>query len=140
MEAGLSETAAMKALTITPAQLLKADDLVGSLKKGMLANFIITSGKLFDEKTTIYQNWVQGQPYELKSLDTKDFSGNYNLSIDGKTYQLEVSGEAGNHKSRIRVNDTTTMDVSGTFGNDLITLKFQTRKEKYGQHSPFWLE
>ncbi len=125
MEYGLSETAALKAVTTTPAQLMKIDDQVGSLKKGMLANFIVASGKLFDEKTTLYQNWVQGEPYELKSLDTRDFSGLYNLSINGKNYQLEVSGEAGNHKAKVKVNDSTSLDATGTFGNDLITLSFK---------------
>jgi len=132
IENGLSETSALKALTSTPAQLLKVDDQVGSLKKGMLANFIVTSGKLFDEKTTFYQNWVQGQPFELKSMNTRDFSGNYNLSINGKSYNLEVSGEAGSHKSKIKVNDTTSIDATATFGNDLITLSFKPEKKNPG--------
>ena len=132
IENGLSETSALKALTSTPAQLLKVDDQVGSLKKGMMANFIITSGKLFDEKTTFFQNWIQGQPFELKPLDTRDFSGNYNLTINGKSYNLEVSGEAGSHKSKIKVNDTTSIDVTGTFTNDLITLSFKPEKKNPG--------
>lgn len=132
IENGLSETAALKALTNTPAQLLKVDDQVGSLKKGMLANFIVTSGKLFDEKTTLYQNWIQGQPFELKSMDTRDFSGNYNLTINGKSYNLEVSGEAGSHKSKIKIGDTTSIDVAAIFGNDLITLSFKPEKKNPG--------
>jgi len=132
IENGLSETAALKAVTTTPAQLLKVDDQVGSLKKGLLANFIITSGKLFDEKTTIYQNWVQGKPYELKSLDTRDFSGNYNLSINNKSYNLEVSGEAGSHKAKIKVTDSTSVDATTTFGNDLITISFKPETKSPG--------
>lgn len=132
IENGLSETTALKALTSVPAQLLKVDDQVGSLKKGMLANFIITSGKLFDEKTIIHQNWVQGEPYSIKSLDTKNFSGNYSLTINSQAYNLEVSGEAGSHKAKIKVNDTTSIDVAGTFGNDLITLSFKPDKKNPG--------
>ncbi len=132
IENGLSETTALKALTNTPAQLLKVDDQVGSLKKGMLANFIITSGKLFDEKTTLYQNWVQGNSFELKALDTRDFAGIYKLSISDKTYNLEVSGEPGSHKSKIKVNDTTAIDVTGTFGKDVITLSFKPEKKSTG--------
>jgi len=129
---GLSESTALKALTATPAQLLKVDDQVGSLRKGMLANFIVTSGKLFDEKTIIYQNWVQGEPYELKSPDTRDFSGNYDLSINNRSYNLEVSGEAGSHKAKIKVNDSTSVDATGTFGNDLITLSFKPESKSTG--------
>jgi imidazolonepropionase-like amidohydrolase len=132
IENGLSETTALKALTTTPAQLLKVDNQVGSLKKGMLANFIITSGKLFDDKTTIYQNWVQGQAHSVKSMDVKDFSGNYNLSINGTSYNLEVSGDPGSHKAKIKVNDSTSLDVTGTFTNDLITLSFKPDKKSTG--------
>ncbi len=132
IENGLTETAALKAITTTPAQLLKVDDQVGSLKKGMLANFLVTSGKLFDEKTIIHQNWVQGEPYSLKALDTKNFSGNYNLTVGSQTYKLEVSGEAGSHKAKIVVNDSTSFDAATTFGNDLITLSFKPTKQSTG--------
>ncbi|HCM75485.1 MAG TPA: amidohydrolase [Cytophagales bacterium] len=125
---GLSETAALKALTTTPAQLLKIDNQVGSLKKGMLANFIITSGKLFDEKTVIHQNWVQGESYNIKPLDARDFSGTYNLSINGTSYNLEVTGEAGSHKAKVKV-DTTSIDANAKFTNDLITLSFKPQKQ-----------
>jgi imidazolonepropionase-like amidohydrolase len=129
IENGLTETAALKALTTTPAQLLKVDDQVGSLKKGMLANFIVTSGKLFDEKTVIHQNWVQGEPYSIKSLDTKNFSGNYNLTVGPQVYKLEVSGEAGSHKIKVGASDSTLVDGAATFGNDLITLTFKPTKQ-----------
>jgi imidazolonepropionase-like amidohydrolase len=140
IENGLTETAALKALTTTPAQLLKVDDLVGSLKKGLLANFIITSGKLFDEKTIIHQNWVQGEQYSIKSLDTRDFSGNYNLSLNGQTYNLEVTGEAGSHKAKIKVNDSTSLDVTSTFGNDLITISFKPQKQPGSIRLSGWSE
>jgi len=129
IENGLTETAALKALTTTPAQLLNVADQVGSLKKGLLANFIVTSGKLFDEKTIIHQNWVQGEPYSIKALDTKDFSGNYNLTVGPQSYKLEVSGEAGSHKTKVGTTDSTMVDGAATFGSDLITLSFKPTKQ-----------
>ncbi len=132
IENGLSETTALKALTITPAQLLKVEDQVGSLKKGMLANFIVTSGKLFDEKTIIHQNWIQGEPYSVKSLDTKNFNGNYSLTVNDQSFNLEVSGEPGSHKAKIKVNDSTSLDANATFGNDVVTLSFKPTKQSTG--------
>ncbi|MEM1121209.1 MAG: amidohydrolase family protein, partial [Bacteroidota bacterium] len=52
---GLTEKAALKALTTTPAQLLGMNEQIGSIKKGAHANFIVTNGQLFDEKTVIHQ-------------------------------------------------------------------------------------
>ena len=48
IERGLSETDALKALTHTPASMTGAQNQIGSLKNGNLANFIITSGNIFD--------------------------------------------------------------------------------------------
>ncbi len=132
IENGLSETAALKAVTTGPATLLNVADKVGSLKKGMLANFIIASGKLFDEKTTIYQNWVQGQNFSIKALDIKDANGKYSLSVKGQSYNLEISGEAGAPKAKIKVNDTTSIDVNLTLSNDLVSMNFKPEKKNPG--------
>ncbi|MEM8893293.1 MAG: amidohydrolase family protein [Bacteroidota bacterium] len=121
---GLSETEALRALTTTPAQLARVSNQVGSLKPGMLANFIITSGGLFEENTVIHENWVQGNPYRMSPLDTKDFSGAYNLSVDGTSYKMEVSGKQGSQKAKIVVDDSTSIDIKGSFSNSLATLNF----------------
>ena len=44
---GLTETKALEALTKTPATLLGVYDKVGSLDAGKWANFLITSGPVF---------------------------------------------------------------------------------------------
>ncbi len=126
---GLSESAALKALTMTPAQLLRVSNQVGSLKKGMLANFIITSGALFDENTIIHQNWIQGNPYKFKPLDIVDKSGTYDLVVDGSTYIMEVRGEPGKQNAKIIVNDSTSIDIKGKFEPNLVSLNFPKEKE-----------
>ncbi len=92
MDYGLSEAKAMEALTITPANLLGIYDKVGSLDPGKLANFLITSGPIFNEKTNIIYNYVQGIKYNVK--DDINFAGTYNLSINTPTgvenYTLDV--------------------------------------------------
>lgn len=79
---GLSEKTAMNALTKVPADLLHAGDMVGSLDEGKLANFLITSGPVFDEKTTIYQNWIQGEKYSVKDDIYNQTAGKYNLTLN----------------------------------------------------------
>nr|MBA2745618.1 amidohydrolase family protein [Flavisolibacter sp.] len=82
MQHGLSETAAMNALTRIPATAIGVYDKVGSLDAGKMANFIITSGPVFDEKTIIYQNWVQGYKYSVKDDLFNEMKGNYNLVLN----------------------------------------------------------
>jgi imidazolonepropionase-like amidohydrolase len=71
----LSEKEALRALTSTPANLLGIYDQVGSLEKGKVADFLICSDSIFNEKNVIYQNWVKGIPYIINSFDFKDLRG-----------------------------------------------------------------
>ena len=60
IEYGLTEQKALEALTKTPASMLGMYDKIGSLDAGKIANFLITSGPVFAEKTVLLQNWTQG--------------------------------------------------------------------------------
>ncbi|MBK8364488.1 MAG: amidohydrolase family protein [Bacteroidetes bacterium] len=66
IENGLTEEDAIKALTYSPAQFLKIDDQIGSLKNSMLANFIITSTNLTNKDNQIFENWINGK--DIRSL------------------------------------------------------------------------
>ena len=58
---GLSEDKALDALTKIPATLIGVYDKVGSIDAGKLANFIITTGPVFEDSTVFLQNWIQGK-------------------------------------------------------------------------------
>lgn len=92
-EYGLSDAAALEALTRTPATLLGLQDKVGSLDVGKMANFLVTTGPIFQEKTLLLQNWIQGIKYTIKE-DAAAANGLYQLVVNtatGKeTYQLEM--------------------------------------------------
>ncbi|MGX5817829.1 amidohydrolase family protein [Chitinophaga lutea] len=92
IEYGLSEQKALESLTKTPATLLKAYDRIGSIDAGKLANFVIASGPIFDEKTVLYQNWVQGNPYVIRAEGWKDARGSYTITFGGATYPVDIKG------------------------------------------------
>jgi imidazolonepropionase-like amidohydrolase len=58
---GLSEEAAIRALTLDAARIAGAADRLGSLEKGKIANVIVTSGDLFAEATRIRHVFVDGR-------------------------------------------------------------------------------
>lgn len=126
---GLSEQAALRAMTFTPAQLLKAEAELGHLKKGAYANFIITSGNLFADETLLHQNWVQGKPYAFVDLSVKDISGSYTLSAAGKTYVMEISGKPESPSSKIKINDSTELKSTFKLAKDIVTISFDADKE-----------
>jgi imidazolonepropionase-like amidohydrolase len=126
IKAGADPKIAFAALTTGPADLLGISDMAGTLDNGMLANFIVTDKNYFTEKATIYQNWVQGSPFQLKDLEIVSLADGYQLTVDGTSFSGQVSGEAGKQKMKIMVgSDTTGVDANASTANDLLTLRFQ---------------
>ncbi len=131
IENGLSEKKALDALTRTPATLLGMYKELGSLETGKLANFLITSGPVFDEKTLFFQNWVQGKKYVITDAGWNDMRGNYILTINKnnqlQNFNLEISGQPDKISARIKTGTdtaglkTTVAQVANTisiFWND----------------------
>jgi imidazolonepropionase-like amidohydrolase len=58
---GMSEGAALRALTLHPAQMLHLDDRLGSLQKGKDADFVVLSGPLFSVYTQVLETYIDGR-------------------------------------------------------------------------------
>lgn len=58
---GMSEDAALKGLTIYPAEMLDLGSRVGTLETGKDADFIILSGEPFSVYTHVLETWIEGQ-------------------------------------------------------------------------------
>ena len=65
VEAGLSPDAALRALTVTPAQLLGLEALVGTVEAGKLANLVVVEGDLFARTGRIRHVFVEGRHHEI---------------------------------------------------------------------------
>ena len=131
---GLSETKALEALTKTPATLIGVYDKIGSLEPGKLANFIITSGPLFNDKTTFYQNWVQGEKYVISDNGWDDYRGNYTLTVkqngQSKEYAVEVGGKPGKVTASVKAaGDTVKIDANLSIANNLVKLTWFSKPD-----------
>lgn len=134
IEAGLDEKAALAALTSVPAQLMKVEDLVGSLKPGMLANFLISSGSLFSESNTLYENWVKGNRYIVTDMNASDFRGSYDLAVGSRqNLKLNITGTTDKPTYQILV-DTAKVTPKVTRQGDLLTLSFKLNKQETGEN------
>ncbi len=60
LRGGMSEDAALRALTINGAQMLHLDDRVGSLEKGKDADFVVLSGSPFSVYSHVLQTYIDG--------------------------------------------------------------------------------
>ena len=61
---GLPADAALRALTLSAAEIFGVDDRLGSIETGKIANLIVTDGALFDEGTAIETVFVDGERFD----------------------------------------------------------------------------
>lgn len=83
VENGLSEEAALAALTTNPAGMLGLERVLGTVEKGKLANLVITTDSLFK-----------------KTAEVK------HVFVDGYLFQYETNGES-NESDKSKKNDLT---------------------------------
>ncbi len=102
IENGLSEEAALEALTAAPARIYGVDAMLGSVEAGKIANLVVADGPLFDEDTDIRMVFVDGHKFEEEALEPRpteppavDMNGTWLLSLNNDsqeaTAELEVS-------------------------------------------------
>ena len=137
---GLTEEAALKALTETPARLIKADDKIGQLKPGLLANFIICTNSIFSDSVKIHENWVLGKRFVLSPIDTSDYSGAYELSLNDTLYQMEVSGKPGSYEFKIIKNDTVDIKVTAKIETKFVNLDFAPKSDGQSIRLTGWID
>jgi hypothetical protein len=76
MESGLSMDDAVRAVTLSPAEIFGVADRVGSIEKGKIANLVVTKGDLFQDRTTIQMVFVDGVKYlPVPEPETPGFPG-----------------------------------------------------------------
>jgi hypothetical protein len=86
MDAGLAPEAALRALTLSPAEIYGVADRLGSIENGKIANLVITDGDLFNEKTKIKYVFVDGrrfdsrEPEKPKDPPKGDLTGKWKLA------------------------------------------------------------
>jgi imidazolonepropionase-like amidohydrolase len=71
IDAGLSNDAALKALTQNAADILGVGARLGSLEPGKVANLIVTDGDLFAENTKVKMVFVDGAKYEVREAPAR---------------------------------------------------------------------
>ena len=130
IEYGLTEEQALQALTATPAALLNAQDQVGSLKPGLVANFLVCSNRLFADDNVLLDNWVQGERYPLTEVPA-DYRGVYALQVGQQpAVQLLVSGKPEAPQLKVVRAPADTVKGSLSVQGDLATIVYAAAKGK----------
>jgi imidazolonepropionase-like amidohydrolase len=87
IDVGLPADAALRALTLSAAEIYGVSDRMGSIEVGKIANLVVTDGDLFEEKTKIKMVFVDGRRFEThepekpKDPPKGDLSGKWKLAF-----------------------------------------------------------
>ncbi len=129
---GLDPKKALAALTSIPAEFAGIAKEVGTLEKGKLANFLVTDGPIFEKKTKVLSNHVQGKDYTVTETPTVDFSGNYTISLDGKEYHLTLNPDKDSYKASLKAiadGDTTKLKAMASTQGYALSLAFKPNED-----------
>jgi hypothetical protein len=108
VEAGLDRQVALRALTLTSAEILGIADRYGSIEKNKTANLILTTGDIFATGTQIRYAFVDGQRFEIPETPAErpaggpggratpptgatDTSGTWNIVVNSPQGPMDVT-------------------------------------------------
>ena len=111
IDAGLTQEAALRALTLSPAEIYGVSDRLGSIEKGKIANLVVTDGGLFEEKTKITMVFVDGQRFEIREPERPKDPPKGDIS--GK-WKMSFTSPEGPEESTADLNMASDGTISGT--------------------------
>ncbi|MFK5889392.1 MAG: amidohydrolase family protein [Flavobacteriaceae bacterium] len=127
---GLDKTTALEALTSQPAAFIGKQNEIGSLNKGAWANFLITSGDVFDKNTVLYENWTQGRKNVVNNKDIIPINGDYTLNIGNVSYKMILSGDKVSSPKMSLKQDSTKIAAKFSYKNGWISINFKPKGKK----------
>jgi imidazolonepropionase-like amidohydrolase len=97
--AGLPADAAVRALTLGPAEIFGVADRLGSVERGKIANLVVTDGDLLAEKTKVKMVFVDGQKFEKREAGKPSeppavsLTGSWTLTVESPRGTQESTAE-----------------------------------------------
>jgi imidazolonepropionase-like amidohydrolase len=84
---GLSRSEALRAITLTPAEIFGIADAAGSLTPGKEATLFIADGDILDTQTHVTSAWIRGRTVDLSTRQTrlwKKYTAKYDQQTKSK--------------------------------------------------------
>ncbi len=91
---GLSEEEAVRALTLSAAEIFGVDDRLGSIEEGKIANLILVRGSLLDEGARPEAVFVDGELFEVDAAEEEDGDDETEEAAGGGPEDEEPGAEA----------------------------------------------
>ena len=121
---GLSKNDAVRAMTLSSAEIFGVENRLGSIEKGKIANLVVSKGDIFDKSKVITQVFVDGRLFEPKAPAKPDGK----TPNGGTTQPGTAATVGGNYAINIEIPG---QPIEGTLNitqqNDNLTGNFQSQ-------------
>lgn len=102
IRAGLSPQQALRAATLTPAEILGVGRQLGSIERGKIANLFISEKEIFEAGVKPKMMWIDGSLVRLPSAEAKSDPAGTSSSIASGDWTLTI--RAGDESISLRIN------------------------------------
>jgi len=117
IDAGLPAEAALRAFTLSAAEILGVADRMGSIEAGKIANLVVTDGDIFNERTKIKTVFVDGNRFEIREEErprerpTVNATGRWTLNVTSPNGAVEATADL-----RMDPDGTLTGSITSQMG------------------------
>lgn len=124
VDAGLPHDEAVRALTLSVAEIFGADDRLGSLEHGKIANLTVTDGDLLAEGTNVRMVFVDGDRF---GFDADDEGGGRPDGVrsrggDAEPEDAESSDASAIERTEAELRALTGPSFRGPYRDDAVTV------------------
>ena len=135
LDAGLSEDAALEALTLGAARILGVDDRLGSIETGKIANLVLANAPPWAEDVEVAAVFVDGHRFAERSDEEEDatppasdVSGTWAMTLETPRGSREMTGtftmsDDGKVSGEVESERGTTAIEKGKMRGDVLTFK-----------------
>jgi len=127
---GLSQEAALQALTLLPATLLNATQLTGKLEKGLLANFFISDKNIFEKDAIILDHFIKGKRNEIHAWVKAELAGSYQFQLKGFENTLLILSKKKGLEASLQSKDTIKLNFSEKAATFNLSFTLQKNKDQ----------
>ena len=103
---GLSESAALAALTTNPAKHFGLTKTHGKIKPGYHANFVVVDGPYFDADNAVKSVWIRGKQYDVDQNYQASLNGSWDFTFAKIKGTLNVSGKPDHPWASLSIDTT----------------------------------
>jgi imidazolonepropionase-like amidohydrolase len=118
VENGLTADQAVRALTLTPAEILGVSDRLGTIEAGKVANLTVTRGDLFTGGGRVAHVFIDGVPIEPRA------PANAAVSLAAGTWTITITTDEGEKPVTLtvqQVGDQLRGTIQGSLGSSQIS-------------------